>query len=294
MFIAVNGDLGSGKSTVARGLAVQLHLPYVSTGQIQREIAQSMRLTTLELNRLAERDPSIDEKIDARLRDLPREMRHAVVDSRMAWLFVPDSLKVRLVAHPNTAVHRILKATDRVSERYADSAKAHAEIDERRKSERNRFLNTYAVDIEDLTHYSLVVQTDLVQPAQVEDAIVQHVRAERNSGESTTLLLNPQCVYPTQSVRLPAVEPETAAPIEVVYVDDYFYAIRGHKRLAAAVEARDRFIGALVVAQNAEDISPGLPARRFLRHSATAQVLHDWEEALQFRFSLYPDTVRAG
>jgi cytidylate kinase len=293
MFIAVNGDLGSGKSTVARGLAVQLHLPYISTGQIQREIAQSLHLTTLELNRLAERDPSIDEKIDGRLRNLPREMRHAVIDSRMAWMFVPDSVKVRLLAHPTTAVHRILKATDRVSEGYADSVRAHAEVDERRRSERNRFLHTYAVDIEDLTHYSLVVQTDLALPAQVEDAVVQYIHSEPKPDAGTTLLLNPQCVYPTRSVRLLAAEPATAAPIEVAYVDDCFYAIGGHGRLAAAVEARDRFISAVVVAQNAQHISPGRPARQ-LKEAASPPLLRDWEEALNFRFSLSPETVRGG
>jgi CMP/dCMP kinase len=294
MFIAVNGDLGSGKSTVARGLAVQLHLPYVSTGQIQREIAQSMGLTTLELNKLAERDPSIDEKIDSRLRDLPRQMRQAVIDSRMAWLFVPQSLKVRLVAHPATAIHRILKATDRVSEGDSDSSKAHAEIDERRRSERNRFLHTYSVDIEDLTHYSLVVQTDLAQPSQIEDAIVQYVHSDRKPVEGTTLLLNPQCVYPTQSVRLPAAEPERAAPIEVAYVDDCFYAIEGHGRLAEAIEARDGFIAAVVVAQNAQDISPGRPVRQHVKESVGPQLLLEWEEALGFHFGLYPDIVRGG
>jgi CMP/dCMP kinase len=293
MFIAVNGDLGSGKSTVARGLAVQLHLPYISTGQIQREIAQSLRLTTLELNRLAERDPSIDERIDGRLRDLPREMQHAVVDSRMAWKFIPDALKIRLIAHPRTAVHRILKATDRVSEGYADSAKAHAEIDERRRSERNRFLQTYAVDIEDLTHYSLIVQTDLVQPSQVEDAVIQYVRADRKPDESTALLLNPQCVYPTQSVHRLATEPESGASLEVAYVDDCFYCIGGHRRLAAAIEARDAFIGAGIAAQTAQEGSPG-PSARLGMGSVTPSLLKDWEEALHFRFGIYPDTARGG
>ena len=62
--ITISGMLGSGKSTVAKLLAECLGWDYYSTGNAQREIAAKRGMTTLELNRLADTDPSIDKEID--------------------------------------------------------------------------------------------------------------------------------------------------------------------------------------------------------------------------------------
>ena len=69
--ITIAGDIGSGKSTVAKKLADWLGVEPLSTGGIQRQIAQQRRLSVLELNKLAEEDPSIDREIDGYLMRLP-------------------------------------------------------------------------------------------------------------------------------------------------------------------------------------------------------------------------------
>ena len=43
----------------------------VSTGEAQRQIAAQRGISTLELNRLAETDPTIDEEIDSVFRSWP-------------------------------------------------------------------------------------------------------------------------------------------------------------------------------------------------------------------------------
>jgi cytidylate kinase len=63
--ITLTGDLGSGKSAVSSILCEITGFEYLSTGRIQRKIAENMGMDTLELNRLADTDPSIDERIDS-------------------------------------------------------------------------------------------------------------------------------------------------------------------------------------------------------------------------------------
>ncbi|MFN4256381.1 MAG: cytidylate kinase family protein, partial [Saprospiraceae bacterium] len=62
--ITITGDLGSGKSAVSKILCQKTGFPYVSTGQIQRQLAADMGMDTLEMNRRADWDPTIDERID--------------------------------------------------------------------------------------------------------------------------------------------------------------------------------------------------------------------------------------
>ena len=69
--ITIAGDIGSGKSTIAKRLAELARVEPLSTGGIQRQLAQARGLSVLELNKLAEQDPSIDKEIDGYLLALP-------------------------------------------------------------------------------------------------------------------------------------------------------------------------------------------------------------------------------
>ena len=69
--ITITGQLGSGKSTVSKMLAERLKWQYYSTGMAQRTIAKKRGITTVELNRLAIIDPSIDHEIDAVFKNPP-------------------------------------------------------------------------------------------------------------------------------------------------------------------------------------------------------------------------------
>lgn len=67
MKISITGDLGSGKSTVAKQLSKDLGFDYVSTGTIFREIAKEYGIDVLKLNKLALTDTSIDDRVDGKL-----------------------------------------------------------------------------------------------------------------------------------------------------------------------------------------------------------------------------------
>src|SRR5579863_5521381 len=64
--ITIAGDIGSGKTTVARLLSRQVGAPWLSTGAIQRKMAAARGVSVLQLNKMAECDPGIDRAIDRR------------------------------------------------------------------------------------------------------------------------------------------------------------------------------------------------------------------------------------
>lgn len=156
--ITITGDLGSGKSSIAARLAERYGATRISTGAIQRDIAAQMGITTLELNRQADIDPSIDQKIDSVFASLEDREDMLIVDSRMAWHFMPHSFKICMTADPYVAAARIWHE-QRAGEGYATIDECYQALIARRESERARFFRTYGVRLEDPKNYDLVVDT---------------------------------------------------------------------------------------------------------------------------------------
>lgn len=171
--ITITGDLGSGKSAVSSILCDLTGFQYVSTGRIQRQLAMEMGIDTLEMNRRADTDPSIDQKIDGIFVDLGKDAGSYVVDSRMAWFFLPDSLKVYLQADIHVAVDRILSDPGRNSEQYRDREEAIRKITARKQSENERFLAKYGADCSNLNNFDLVVDTTRRTPGEVAALIIK-------------------------------------------------------------------------------------------------------------------------
>src|SRR6516164_7572426 len=169
MRITIAGDIGSGKTTIARELARHAEVEMCSTGGIQRQLAAARGISTLELNRLAETDPSIDREIDHYLKTLPDG--DLVVESRMAWRFVPNTKKIFLYVLKHEAASRILRA-NRHDESYQLLDDAVHQISERRKSEVKRFKKYYDVNIDNLRNYDRVIDTTFASPKSVAERIL--------------------------------------------------------------------------------------------------------------------------
>ena len=169
--ITITGDLGSGKSTVSKLLQERLNYDYIYTGKIQRLIADRHRMTTLELNKYAETHPEIDQEIDSTFKSL-NQASNMIVDSRMAWFFIPHSFKVFLKTDLSVAVDRISADSQRINESYSSKEEAANMITARKESENIRYLELYGADCSDLSQFDLVVDTSSLSPEQVADRIV--------------------------------------------------------------------------------------------------------------------------
>jgi len=178
--ITITGDLGSGKSAVSKILCARTGFNYVSTGRIQRRLAEEMGLDTLEMNRLADIDPSIDDKIDSVFLELGASPENYVVDSRMAWFFLPQSFKVYLKTDVDVAVDRILHDPNRVNEGYENRQEAVQKLNARKQSENARFLKKYGADCSNMENFDLVIDTANRSPEDVYALIIKGLESRIN------------------------------------------------------------------------------------------------------------------
>ncbi len=231
--ISLAGDLGSGKSTVGKILAEKLGAEIYSTGTIQRQIASQMGMSTLALNQYMETHPEIDGKIDDGLRALEHKDQALIIDSRMAWHFVPSSFAVYMAADARVSAERILNA-GRESERFSNLEEAVQSIADRRASEMLRYSHLYGVNIKDLENYHYVVDTSFVSPQTVAEHILDHLdrflRGER---------------FPRYEWSAARLLPGGTEEGEPAFCErgGFYYLVSGEGKAAVAIAAGEPLIG---------------------------------------------------
>lgn len=175
--ISITGDLGSGKSTVCRYLKERYGFNVYSIGMIQRSLAEKYDMTTYDFNKYMEEHPEIDEEIDSTLTEIGKRDEDMILDSRMAWHFVPDSYKVYLAVDTDTAVKRILEDNRGIVETYSSFDDARCKLLERKSSENLRYRTKYGVDCSNLKNFDLIVDTTSITPQEVAEIIMEKYRA---------------------------------------------------------------------------------------------------------------------
>lgn len=182
--MSISGDIGSGKSAVGRLLHKLTGFPIYSTGALQRKIAERHGMSTLELNRYAETHPEIDDEIDSESIRLGKTDEAFIIDSRIAWHFIPHSFKVYLAVDLDVAARRILGDSERTRESYGDLETAKREILKRRRSEVERFRSVYGIDLSDLDNYDLVVDTSETSQEEIAKAVLGEFRKWASGGSN--------------------------------------------------------------------------------------------------------------
>ena len=173
MLITISGPAGSGKSTVAAGLAERLGSEHVSGGDIFRDLAAERDLTPLELNKLAERDDAIDRDLDRRQRELATERDELVLESRLAGWMAGDHADFRIWLDAPLDIR-----TERIADREDKPVgTAREETVERADSEALRYQEYYGIDIGELGIYDLALNTARFSPGTVLDIVITAVES---------------------------------------------------------------------------------------------------------------------
>ena len=175
MIITISGIAGSGKSTVAKLLAKKLNCKHYSVGDFMRQIAKERGLTLLELSKQAEKDKSIDIELDKKQIELGKKEDNFVIDARLGFHFIPNSIKVFLEVDLNEAANRILKEK-REHEQYKDIQESIEKIKTRIASEDKRYMEYYDVDYHNKNNYEIIIDTTKIKPEEVVERILNKVK----------------------------------------------------------------------------------------------------------------------
>ena len=177
MRITISGPPGSGKTTACNRLSEILGLKAVVFGKIFRELAAEKHLSLLDFGELAEKDPSIDEAIDAKILEIARENEDIILESRLsAYMLSRNSIpafKIYLGASPEVRMSRIGVREGQTLE------DAKRETVERQASEAKRYKMYYDIDINDMSVYDLVVNTDDLDPDGVIETILKAIEGRK-------------------------------------------------------------------------------------------------------------------
>jgi cytidylate kinase len=166
--ITIAGNNSSGKSTIAKLVAVRLVRKHESVGDWMKSMASEKGITLEQLSLIAESDPSIDKELDELNKKIGTQ-HNVVLDSRLGFHFIPESFKVFLSASPEVAAKRFMKdlETNKIrlneSESTPKSWEEAAELLQKRYiSERKRYKDQYGIkDHTDPQNFDLIVDTGL-------------------------------------------------------------------------------------------------------------------------------------
>jgi CMP/dCMP kinase len=159
MIISISGVPGSGKGSVAEILKIRLNLDkHYSVGNFRREKAKKGGLSLEDYNVLGEREEFTDIQADEWQKNLGKIEDNFIIDGRLSFYFIPNSVKIFLNVNPEEGAKRILHA-EREGEKYSSYEDALEKWHSRIKSDMKRYSKYYGINPYDYSHYDFVLNT---------------------------------------------------------------------------------------------------------------------------------------
>ncbi len=172
MIISLTGKPCSGKGSVGKAFAKNYNFAYISTGDMFREISKQLNLNNILDFNNDERIKKIDAEIDNQVKELGKNRinDNIIIDSRLAWHFIPYSYKVFLDVNENTAAKRLFEAK-RENEPANSIAHAKHLLCDRWNSENKRYQELYQIDNTNYKNYNLVIDSSNKTVEQIVEEI---------------------------------------------------------------------------------------------------------------------------
>lgn len=169
--ITVSSHPAAGTTTLVETLADVFDAEIMSGGDIFRNMAAERGIEPYELSELAETDDSIDAEVDQRLKDtitnaVQEPDKRLIVDSRLAGWHANGraDLSIWLEASRETRFERL-----------DDRAETKEELRRREESDSMRYKDLYGIDIDDMSPYDMVLNTETFSENQVSTIVINTV-----------------------------------------------------------------------------------------------------------------------
>lgn len=170
LIITLGGPPGSGKSTIGRMLAARLDLPYFYIGNIRRQYALERGMNLEELNRRSLNDPASDKLADEYQAELPKRYGSFVLDAKLGYHFIPQSVKVYIDVDLRLGAERIF-LQHRPEENWASVDEGTSAIQERMRNDQQRYQHLYQTDCYDKRSFDKIFDGGKEAEAVVEEII---------------------------------------------------------------------------------------------------------------------------
>lgn len=161
MIITIGGVAGSGTTTATKLLSEKLGVPFVSAGGIFRQMAEEYGMSLIEFNKYSENNDNIDIELDKRQAKIAHESGNIVVEGRLSAYFIDADLKIWFNAPLDIRAQRVCDREDKSFEQ------AKKEILTREESEALRYKDIHNIDINDMSIYDLIINTDSFDPESI-------------------------------------------------------------------------------------------------------------------------------
>ncbi|MFA5133425.1 MAG: cytidylate kinase family protein [Patescibacteria group bacterium] len=159
MKITITGMPGSGKTSVGKELAKNLGLDFFSIGDFRGKMAMDRGITIEELNRIGETEDWTDKEADDYQKKYGETHENFIVEGRLAFYFIPDSIKIFLDVDLRKAAERVWRDPRPDEKKRASVEDEMQAIINRIESDKKRYLKYYGVDPHDKKQFDIVIDT---------------------------------------------------------------------------------------------------------------------------------------
>lgn len=174
MKITLSSLPGAGSSTVARLLAKKLNIQRIDAGEVWDEIAKEHHLDIIQLGYLAEKDESIDLKLDKEMLSYAKDDKNLILEGRLcSWLCHQNKIPAFKIWLKCPLKIRVKRVSQREKVNFKKTFK---ETKRRQESEEKRYKKYYHIDINDLSIYDLVIDSSKMTPDKIVGCILEKIQ----------------------------------------------------------------------------------------------------------------------
>lgn len=175
MIITLWGKCGAGKGTLAKNLSEILSYEIISIGDIKRKLALELGMTILERDQLWRDNPEKTKEHDLKFEEYQKSLNlqsNIILDSRLWFYCQPKAFKIFLDVDDEIGAKRVL---DQKRIHDARESLEHVLLTNNTRNywQQEAYLNLYDIDIFDMNHYDLVVDTSDKTPEDVSNICLQ-------------------------------------------------------------------------------------------------------------------------
>lgn len=180
MKITITGPIGSGKSSVAKELAKRLNLKFYSIGALRRNMAMERGMTIHEFNELGEKEGFTDREVDNYQKEIGKKKDNFVIDGKLGFYFIPDSIKIFLDVNLNIAANRLFNAKRKDESMYKNLEEAKKLMIKKLESDNKRYMKYYGIRYDDKDKFDIIIDTSNLTLRQVTNKVINFINKKKN------------------------------------------------------------------------------------------------------------------